>query len=49
MYLMNDGSIKRITGLIEQKGITFDPEKAAHYRSYLALSLWKMLDQKLIG
>ena len=40
--------IKRITGLLEQKGITFEPEKAAPYRSYLALYLWEMLDRKMI-
>jgi DNA-3-methyladenine glycosylase II len=49
VYPVNDGSIKRITGLLEQKGITFDPVKAAPYRSYLALYLWEILDQKLIG
>jgi len=49
VYPVNDGSIKRITRLFEQKGITFEPEKAAPYRSYLALYLWEMLDQKLIG
>ena len=48
VYPVNDGSIKRITGLLEQKGITFEPVKAAPYRSYLALYLWEMLDQKLI-
>jgi DNA-3-methyladenine glycosylase II len=48
VYPMNDGSIKRVTSLLEQKGITFDPEKAAPYRSYLALYLWEMLDRKLI-
>ena len=39
VYPVNDGSIKRITGLLEQKGITFEPDKAAPYRSYLALYL----------
>ena len=48
VYPENDGSIKRVTGLLEQKGITFNPEKAAPYRSYLALYLWGILDQKLI-
>ena len=48
VYPVNDGSIKRITGLLEQKGITFEPEKAAPYRSYLALYLWEMLDRKMI-
>jgi DNA-3-methyladenine glycosylase II len=48
VYPINDGSIKRVTGLLEQKGITFDPEKAAPYRSYLALYLWEILDRKLI-
>ena len=48
VYPVNDGSIKRISGLLEQKGITFEPEKAAPYRSYLALYLWKILDQKLL-
>jgi DNA-3-methyladenine glycosylase II len=48
VYPLNDGSIKRITGLLEQKGITFEPEKAAPYRSYLALYLWEILDRKLI-
>ena len=41
-------SIKLITGLLEQKNITFEPEKAAPYRSYLALYLWEMLDRKSI-
>jgi DNA-3-methyladenine glycosylase II len=49
VYPVNDGSIKRVTRILEQEGITFDPEKAAPYRSYLALYLWEMLDQKLIG
>jgi len=44
----HDGSIKRVTGLLEKKGITFDPEKATPYRSYLALYLWEILDRKLI-
>jgi len=48
VYPENDGSIKRVTNLLEQKGITFDPEQAAPYRSYLALYLWEILDQKLI-
>jgi len=48
VYPVNDGSIKRITGLLGQKGITFEPEKAAPYRSYLALYLWEMLDSKMI-
>ena len=48
VYPLNDGSIKRITCLLEQKGITFEPEKAAPYRSYLALYLWEMLDRKMI-
>jgi DNA-3-methyladenine glycosylase II len=48
VYPVNDGSIKRITGLLEQKGITFEPEKAAPYRSYLALYLWEILDGKMI-
>jgi DNA-3-methyladenine glycosylase II len=48
VYPVNDGSIKRITGLLELKGITFEPEKAAPYRSYLALYLWEMLDRKMI-
>ena len=49
VYPENDGSIKRVTGLLEQKGIIFDPEQAAPYSSYLALYLWKILDQKLIN
>lgn len=49
VYPMNDGSIKRITSLLAEKGITFEPEKAEPYRSYLALYLWEMLDRKLIG
>ncbi len=48
VYPVNDGSIKRITSLLEQKGITVEPEKAAPYRSYLALYLWAILDRKLI-
>ncbi|MGZ8220891.1 MAG: hypothetical protein ACXWT0_04495 [Methylobacter sp.] len=48
VYPINDGSIKRISGLLEQKGITFEPEKAAPYRSYLALYLWEMLDRKMV-
>jgi DNA-3-methyladenine glycosylase II len=49
VYPINDGSIKRATNLLEQKGITFEPEKAAPYRSYLALYLWEMLDRQLIN
>jgi DNA-3-methyladenine glycosylase II len=49
MYPVNDGSIKRITGLLEQKDITIEPEKAAPYRSYLALYLWEMLDREIFG
>jgi DNA-3-methyladenine glycosylase II len=49
VYSMNDDSIKRMTGRSEQNGITVRPEKTATYRSYLALYLWEMLDQKLIG
>lgn len=48
VYPEHDGSIRRVTGLLEQKGITFEPENAAPYRSYLALYLWKMLDEKII-
>jgi DNA-3-methyladenine glycosylase II len=49
VYPINDGSIKRVTNLLAEKGITFEPEKAAPYRSYLALYLWEMLDKKLLG
>lgn len=45
----NDGSIKRVTGLLEQKGIIYDSEQAAPYRSYLALYLWEILDRKMIS
>lgn len=48
VYPEHDGSIRRVTSLLEQKGITFEPENAAPYRSYLALYLWKMLDEKII-
>lgn len=48
VYPINDGSIKRVTSLLEQRGIIFEPEKAAPYRSYLALYLWEILDRKLI-
>ena len=44
VYPLNDGSIKRVTNLLEQRGIKFEPEKAAPYRSYLALYLWAILD-----
>jgi DNA-3-methyladenine glycosylase II len=48
VYPVKDGSIKRVTKLLEQRGIMLEPEKAAPYRSYLALYLWKILDKKLI-
>jgi len=48
VYPVNDGSIRRITSLLAQKGITIEPEKAAPHRSYLALYLWEMLDRKII-
>lgn len=48
VYPVNDGSIKRVTHLLEQKGIVFDPDKAKPFRSYLALYLWEILDKKLI-
>jgi len=49
VYPENDGSIRRVTRLLEQKGITFDPEQASPYRSYLALYLWEILDRKMIS
>lgn len=49
VYPINDGSIKRITSLLAEKGIKIEPEKAAPYRSYLALYLWEILDKKLLG
>ena len=48
VYPEGDGSINRVTSELEQKGIMIDPLKAAPFRSYLALYLWKILDQKLI-
>jgi hypothetical protein len=39
IYSVNDDRIKWMTGLSEQNDITVDPEKAVHYRSYLALYL----------
>jgi DNA-3-methyladenine glycosylase II len=48
-YPINDGSIKRITRVLEDKGVILDIEKTAPYRSYLALYLWKILDDNLIN
>jgi DNA-3-methyladenine glycosylase II len=48
-YPINDGSIKRITRILEDKGIVIDVERTAPYRSYLALYLWKILDDNLIN
>ena len=51
-----DGSLQRAISLIQsargkpgrRKGATFDPGKAAPYRSYLALYLWRAMDAGLL-
>jgi DNA-3-methyladenine glycosylase II len=48
-----DGSIRRAIALLEgkrrNKKHRIDPDKAAPYRSYLALYLWRALDSGVIG
>lgn len=59
IFPATDGSLQRAITLIQnrrgrsgrtgkQKGATFDPEKAAPYRSYLALYLWRAMDAGLL-
>lgn len=48
VFPLNDGTIQRSIKRLEEQGISIDPEKASPYRSYLALALWKMIDEKII-
>lgn len=48
VYPTNDGSIQRVTKMLSEQGITFEPSDAAPYRSYLALYLWDILDRNLV-
>lgn len=53
IYPAADGSIRRAVALIEgrQRGRrrrAFDPDRAAPYRSYLAMYLWRALDGGLL-
>lgn len=47
----NDGTIKKARSIVENEFFssgTFDPQTAAPYRTYLALFLWQLIDQRII-
>jgi DNA-3-methyladenine glycosylase II len=48
VFPFKDGSIVRVMKVLNDKGITFSVEDSKPYRSYLALYLWAMLDNKLL-
>lgn len=49
LFPYNDGTLVKITGRIEKKfNISFDPEKASPYKSYLAMYMWQFEDNGLI-
>ena len=43
-----DGTLKRALNRLSELGVVVDPELSAPYRSYLALYLWKLVDEKVI-
>ncbi|WP_210472604.1 DNA-3-methyladenine glycosylase family protein [Vibrio crassostreae] len=43
-----DGTLKRALNRLEELGVNVDPDLSAPYRSYLALYLWKLIDEKVI-
>ena len=53
VFPYGDGSLRRALGLLDDQRnsgpTSIDPDKAAPYRSYLALYLWSALDRGLIA
>ena len=43
-----DGTLNRALGKLEEKGISIDVEDARPYKSYLALYLWKFVDENTL-
>ncbi|CDT47961.1 DNA-3-methyladenine glycosylase family protein [Vibrio coralliirubri] len=44
----NDGTLKRAISRLEELGVGVEPDLSVPYRSYLALYLWKLIDDKVI-
>lgn len=44
-----DGMIKKALKLLEARKIQIDPERCAPYKTYLAIFLWKLVDEDLIN
>ena len=55
VFPLGDGTLKRAVAALELKAIkksrryTFDPDRAAPFRSYLALYLWQAIDTGVLG
>lgn len=50
VFPLGDGTIKRATRFIENnlsKGETFSPESSSPYRTFLALHLWRCIDEQI--
>ncbi|MEO2268719.1 hypothetical protein V1358_15525 [Pseudoalteromonas sp. YIC-656] len=48
VFPYSDGTIKRALERLQHRGINIDPSLAKPYRSYLALYLWKFIDEQII-
>ncbi|TPW11131.1 MAG: 3-methyladenine DNA glycosylase, partial [Halothiobacillaceae bacterium] len=48
IYPEIDGTIMRVQRLLQGRNIELNPEAVSPYRSYLALYLWKLLDEGLL-
>jgi len=48
VFPYKDGTIQRALEKLKERGIFIKPELATPYRSYLALYLWKFIDDELI-
>lgn len=48
IFPSNDGTISKALKLIENDSIMIDPIQCAPYRSYLAMYLWKLVDDRII-
>jgi len=48
VFPYQDGTIKKALRLLEERDIKIDPEQSSPYKTYLAISLWKLVDEGLI-
>ena len=48
VFPYQDGTIKKALEKLQSHGVDLDPEEAKPYQSYLALYLWRFIDEKII-